>query len=97
MSYKVVFDHPAIRRNFEKSLKALSIKLQDDVMEAVSGLAANPRPYGIVKIKPPVSIYNFIAEYRLRVGNYRVLYDMGDKKKVVSVIALRKRDEKTYN
>ena len=31
------------------------------------------------------------------VGNYRVLYDMGDKKKVVSVIALRKRDEKTYD
>ena len=39
----------------------------------------------------------FTAEYRLRVGPYRVLYDIDDQQKKVILLKLAKRDEQTYN
>ena len=65
-------------------------------MDAVLGLAENPRPQGVLKIKPPVAIYNFVAQYRIRIGAYRILYDIDDGRKKVCIIALRRRDEKSY-
>ena len=38
----------------------------------------------------------FTAEYRLRVGSYRVLYDIDDRNKKVVLLKLAKRDEHTY-
>jgi len=32
--------------------------------------------------------FQFVAQYRLRVGNYRVLYDVDDKQKTVWILAL---------
>ena len=37
------------------------------------------------------------AEYRLRVGPYRVLYDIDAQQKKVILLKLAKRDEQTYN
>lgn len=34
--------------------------------------------------------------YRLRVGNYRVLFDWDGAVKIVSIQEVRKRDERTY-
>jgi len=34
--------------------------------------------------------------YRLRVGNYRVLFDWADAIKIVSIQEVKKRDERTY-
>lgn len=34
--------------------------------------------------------------YRLRVGNYRVLFDWGVEVKIIEVQEVRKRDERTY-
>ncbi|PMR75793.1 cytotoxic translational repressor of toxin-antitoxin stability system [Billgrantia endophytica] len=34
--------------------------------------------------------------YRLRVGRYRVLFDLGTGLRVVSIEEVRKRDERTY-
>lgn len=65
-------------------------------MNAVLNLANEPRPYGVIKIKPLINIYNSLAQYRIRVGRYRIFYDIDDHRKTVSIIALRKRDEKTY-
>ena len=39
----------------------------------------------------------FTAEYRLRVGSYRVLYDIDDQRKKVVLLKLAKRNEQTYN
>lgn len=68
-------------------------------MKAVENLADNPRPYGIKlfkKLKPPIQFYQFTAQYRLRIGDYRVLYDVDDNKGIVWILALRKRSEGTY-
>jgi mRNA interferase RelE/StbE len=62
----------------------------------VSHLSSSPRPLGEPKIKPPILAHHFLAQYRVRVGDYRILYDVDDKKKTVIVLDLRKRNEKTY-
>lgn len=68
-------------------------------MEAIEELADNPYPYGerpFKKLRPPVQFYQFTAQYRVRIGNYRVLYDVDDKRKTVWILALRKRGKRTY-
>jgi len=37
----------------------------------------------------------FTAQYRLRIGDYRVLYDVDDERRIVWILALRKRGERT--
>ena len=66
------------------------------MMKAVEALGDNPRPWGEPKIKPPLVVYQFTAQYRLRVRDYRVLYDVDDETKTVWILALRKRNEQTY-
>ena len=68
-------------------------------MQEVSKLADNPRPYGekaFKKLKLPIQFYQYVAQYRIRIGNYRMLYDVDDEKKIVWILALRRRSEKTY-
>ena len=36
------------------------------------------------------------AGYRLRVGNYRVLFDLDDGVRIMTVQEVKKRDERTY-
>ena len=67
------------------------------MMKAVEALGDNPRPWGEPKIKPPLVVYQFTAQYRLRVRDYRVLYDVDDETKTVWILALRKRNEQTYH
>lgn len=65
-------------------------------MRAIEELGENPRPFGEPKIKPPLVVYHFAAQYRFRVRNFRILYDVDDKSKIVWILALRKRNEETY-
>jgi len=83
-----------------KILSRISKKnIQDEIMDAVKSLAGNPFPYGekpFKKLDPPVIFYQFTAQYRIRVRDYRILYDVDKDRKIVWVLALRIRSEKTY-
>jgi len=95
--YKVKFPSPAIERKFFKELDRVSPKtLQNEILNSAFSLAMIPRPKGEPKIKPPLEVYNYIAQYRLAVSNWRILYDVDDASKTVWILALRKRSEKTY-
>ncbi len=97
MRYEIKFPSKSIVERFEKTLSGISQKeLQVKIREEALSLGDNPRPYGEPKIKPPVDVYNYIAQYRLRIGDYRVLYDVDDKKRIIWILALRKRNERTY-
>lgn len=97
MKYSVRFPTVSIEKNFHKALASVSPqKLQDEIMQAVEKLGENPRPFGEPKIKPPLIVYHFTAQYRVRIRNFRVLYDVDDKNRIVWVLALRKRNEGTY-
>lgn len=99
MKYKVRFPAPSVENKFNKLLSKIPQNIQDDIMEAVENLADNPRPYGkkpFKKLKTPVQFHQFAASCRIRIGGYRVLYDIDDKRKLVWILALRKRSERTY-
>jgi len=49
-------------------------------------LAANPRPPGCRKLQGSGR-----DDYRLRVGNYRVLYEVDDKARAVRIMRVRHR------
>lgn len=100
MKYEVRFPSSSIEQKFKKELlKIHSAKLQEEILKEVEKLTDNPRPFGLKafkKLQIPTHFYEYVAQYRIRIGDYRVLYDVDDKKKIVWILALRKRSEKTY-
>ena len=77
-------------RKAVKQLLKLHSRHQVQISDAVSGLKDMP---DVVNIKS-LTDHNF--GYRLRVGNYRVLFDWDGTIKVVSIQEVKKRDERTY-
>lgn len=96
MTYSVRFPSEAIQKKFHKALEIIPPKIQDEITEGIEGLADHPRPSGEPKLKPPLIVYQYAAQYRLKIRNYRVLYDVDDKSHIVWVFDVRKRKERTY-
>ena len=100
MKYEVRFPSSSIEKRFEKELlKIHPLNLQEEIMKEVEKLKDNPRPFGtkaFKKLKIPIRFYEYVAQYRIRIGDYRVLYDVDDEKKTVWILALRRRSEKAY-
>ncbi len=95
--HKVKFPASSIERKFFKELESVEPKiLQKEIIDATKKLANNPRPQNEPKIKPPIEVYNYLAQYSLVIDNWRVLYDVNDGTKTVWIYALRKRSERTY-
>ena len=96
--YEVAFPNNSLAGEFEKQLRKLPSKLQRQVKEKVDALTKTPRP-GIKSFKrlsPPISYRDWTAHYRIRIGKYRVLYDVDERKKKIWILFLRKRGKKTY-
>lgn len=61
---------------------------RDRIAEALRSLADAPRPYGFKQLSSGI--------YRLRVGNYRVIYRVLDDERLVIVGRVCRRSERTY-
>jgi mRNA interferase RelE/StbE len=98
VAYAVVFPSDRVERLFEKVLQRLPAEYRSAIVQAVRSLAENLRPQGkrIKRLKGQVIVSQFTAEYRLRVGPYRILYDIDDSRRKVVLLKLVKRDERTY-
>ncbi|MEA1936931.1 MAG: type II toxin-antitoxin system RelE/ParE family toxin [Patescibacteria group bacterium] len=100
MKYSVKFPTQKIADKFKKFLASIPKKsIQEKIMDEVEQLSNNPRPFSkkpFTQLKPPIQVQQYVARCRIRIGDYRVLYDVEDKKKTVWVYALRKRGEGTY-
>ena len=81
MAYQVILKHSA-----EKELNALQTNIHNRIIKRLLTLEENPRPSGIKKLQGEES-------YRLRVGDYRVLYTIDDKVKKVFILAVGHRRE----
>jgi mRNA interferase RelE/StbE len=80
--YRVLLERAA-----EKDLSRLSAQIHDRVIDAIRALAQNPRPPGCRKL---VSSEN---DWRIRVGDYRVIYEIADTIRIVRVNRVRHRRE----
>ena len=70
----------------QKKLDRLSDAIADPILSAIGSLSDNPRPQGYKKLKGRKG-------YRIRVGNYRVIYEIFDEVLLIDVIDLGHRKE----
>ncbi len=70
-----------------RDFRRLPVQIQDRVRFAIRRLAVNPRPPGVRKLSGNA------ADYRIRVGQYRVLYDIHDAEILVYIVRIGHRRE----
>jgi mRNA interferase RelE/StbE len=68
-----------VERGAEKELKRIAAEVRPKLVEAIKSLAENPRPAGCRKL---VGLEN---DWRIRVGNYRIVYEIADEVRIVRV------------
>ena len=98
MPYEVVFPSKRVEREFEKALRKIPSDDQRAIVQSIRSLSTEPHPPGkrSKKLMGGVVVSHFTAQYRLRIGPYRVLYDVDEHSKRVILFKLAKRDEHTY-
>jgi mRNA interferase RelE/StbE len=80
--YKVEFTG-----NAAKEFRKLDRASQKRIAAAVRGLADEPRPSGVTKLT------GYAHTYRVRVGDFRVIYDVFDDILLVEIIRVRDRKD----
>jgi len=75
-----------IKRSAEKEMDRLPNKIHRHISEKILALEANPRPPGTRKLQGGEG-------YRLRIGDYRVLYTVDDQTRHVFVYSVAHRRE----
>ncbi|MCR4418620.1 MAG: type II toxin-antitoxin system RelE/ParE family toxin [Clostridia bacterium] len=83
MEYYSVYLKPSA----EKDLRRLSPPLVSRVLAAIEGLRSAPFPPGAVKLTGAQRVY------RLRVGDYRIIYEVNAHTREVTVYYVRHRRE----
>ena len=78
----------------DRDLKKLQGRIQrpefERLRDIIRALADEPRPYGVRKIK------GADKAYRIRVGSYRVVYEIYDNENLVVLLQIARRSETTY-
>ena len=69
-----------------KELDELPAAVYERVEEAILALREEPRPRSCVKL-----IGSPIGDYRIRVGGYRIIYDIYDEHREVVILRIAKR------
>jgi mRNA interferase RelE/StbE len=77
--------HVALTSSAEKELKGLSSPWIARIAPRLEKLASDPRPPGCKKLK------GGDKEWRIRVGEYRVVYTIDDTQALVEVTRIRHR------
>ena len=77
MSYIVQFTPAAARR-----LGRLDAPVRRRVASAIDDLMKNPRPSGVKKLSGPEDLW------RIRAGDYRIVYQIHDRKLIVVIVTL---------
>ncbi len=65
----------------QRQIKRLPQRTYSKVLKAINSLAQNPRPVGVKKLTTTEN------HFRIRVGDYRIIYTIEDRFLVVFVIA----------
>jgi mRNA interferase RelE/StbE len=81
MAYSLNFSKQAL-----KELEKINEPYYSSIKQAIINLTENPRPQGCKKLRGRDG-------YRIRVGNYRVIYDIFDAKLIVDIITLGHRKD----
>ena len=72
----------------QRRLDKLSVADLERVAATIQQLKNNPRPYGVKKLRGPI--------YRIRTGDWRIVYAVFDKDNLVIVGKIARRSKDTY-
>ncbi len=80
LPYKVIFKPSA-----DRALSKLPVEAQRRIVRAADALAVEPRPHGVVKLAGDENLW------RVRVGEYRIVYEIHDGQLIVLVLRVAHR------
>ena len=80
-NYKIEFKKSAL-----KEIKKINKTDAKKIMVRIGELASEPRPFNCIKLTND-------DKYRVRVGDYRVLYEIIDDLLVINVVKIKHRKE----
>jgi mRNA interferase RelE/StbE len=86
MAYEIFIEKKA-----EKDLRRLPKNYQNKIIQKILNLKDNPKPIEARKI---TSLENY---YRIKVGDYRIIYEINYKEKRVNIFRVRHRKEAYRN
>ena len=74
-------------RSARRELEALPNSLIIRIFSKIEALSIEPRPNGCRKLQ------GFINLWRIRIGDYRVIYSIDDSTETIDIVAVRHRRE----
>ena len=80
--YSVVVSRPA-----QKDIRSLDQIMRNRVVQVLKQLASEPRPHACRKLVTAENLW------RVRVGDYRVVYSIDDAASIVEIIGVRHRSK----
>ncbi len=81
--------HIFIENKVEKETRKIPRSDIQKIDKTIFALQENPRPQGCLKLTDKDG-------YRVRVGNYRILYKINDNLKTVIIYRVKRKSENTY-
>ncbi len=84
MVYKI-----EIRAIAQKQVISLAREVQVEIARSIDLLGGNPRPRKVKKLSES-------GLWRIRVGQYRIVYTIDDEAKLVTIVRVARRREDTY-
>lgn len=79
--YRLEISHTA-----HKQILRLPIPTQERMNNSIASLADNPRPHGVKKLTAQEG-------YRIRIGDYRILYTVDDENEKVIIYRVKSRGD----
>lgn len=79
-----------LERGANRSLRRVPQREYERLERAIDGLALDPRPRGALKLGGSLPLY------RLRIGEYRIVYAIFDPDKLVKIVDIQRRTTQTY-
>ena len=76
-----------LAKSASREIERLPAKIKERIIEALESLQSNPRPKGCKKLVGSARLW------RIRSGDYRIIYEINDDKRIVDVNAIRHRSD----
>ncbi len=73
-----------IKKSAQKDLRKLTPSFRQKIIEKIRDLAHEPRPNGAIRLANR-------DEWRIRYTDYRILYEIDDKSRLVTVVRIKHR------
>ena len=75
-------------RRVEKEIVDLPTGIRKRITKAIMNLADEPRPAGVRKLSGEMH-----GAWRVRIGDYRVLYNIDDERHLITILTVQHRRE----